>query len=147
MSFHTVLAAPVDGDANQVLDHLLVMSDTTKLEQVIINLISNARDATVENAERPEIWVRAESESGQVKIVVQDNGGGVKEEDLFKIFEPFWTTKLSGEGTGLGGSISYGVIKEMGGTIVADNVQDGLRVTITLKQFRGESALSKSAIV
>lgn len=127
-------------------DHLLVMSDTTKLEQVIINLISNARDAAVENAERPEIWLRAEAESGQVKIVVQDNGGGVKEEDIFKIFEPFWTTKLSGEGTGLGGSISYGVIKEMGGTIVADNVQDGLRVTITLKQFRGENALSKSAI-
>ena len=128
-------------------DHLLVMSDTTKLEQVIINLISNARDATIENAERPEIWLKAEAKSGQVRIVVQDNGGGVKEEDLFKIFEPFWTTKLSGEGTGLGGSISYGVIKEMGGTIVADNVQDGLRVTITLKQFRGESALSKSAIV
>ncbi len=126
-------------------DNLLVMSDVTKLEQVIINLISNARDATIENAERPEIWLKAEAKSGQVQIVVQDNGGGVKEEDLFKIFEPFWTTKLSGEGTGLGGSISYGVIKEMGGTIVADNVQDGLRVTITLKQFRGEKALSRSA--
>ncbi|MEP4148060.1 MAG: ATP-binding protein [Halioglobus sp.] len=125
---------------------LLVMSDATKLEQVIINLISNSRDAVLENSENPDIFIKASSESGQVKIIVQDNGGGVKEHDLFKIFEPFWTTKLSGEGTGLGGSISYGVIKEMGGSIIADNVDGGLRVTIILKEFRGELELSKASI-
>jgi len=124
---------------------LIVMSDITKLEQVIINLLSNSRDAALENSLDPIIKISARSESGQVKIVVQDNGGGVDEADIFKIFEPFWTTKLSGEGTGLGGSISYGVIKEMGGTIVADNFEGGLRVIITLKEFRGELALSKSA--
>ncbi|MEP6388482.1 MAG: ATP-binding protein [Halioglobus sp.] len=125
---------------------LLVMSDVTKLEQVIINLISNSRDAVLENSENPGIFIKASAENGQVKIIVQDNGGGVKEHDLFKIFEPFWTTKLSGEGTGLGGSISYGVITEMGGTMIADNVDSGLRVTIILKEFRGELELSKASI-
>lgn len=123
---------------------LLVMSDTTKLEQVIINLLSNSKDAVLDFALDPMIEITASSENGKVRIVVEDNGGGMKKDDINKIFEPFYTTKISGKGTGLGGSISYGVIKEMGGDIAADNFEEGLRVIITLKEFHGELATNKS---
>ena len=124
---------------------LKVMIDLTKVEQVLLNLISNARDAVLENADVPRIIINAEALNGIVTIRVLDNGGGVSPGDLFKIFEPFWTTKLAGEGTGLGGSISYGIIKDMGGKIFADNVPGGLQVTIQLREHGGELEVSKSS--
>lgn len=123
---------------------LLVMGTDTKLEQVILNLISNAKDAVLTNAEHPKIAITARREAGRIDILIKDNGGGVEESSLSKIFEPFWTTKPSGQGTGLGGSISYGIIKEMGGTITADNIDGGLVVTVSLKEFLADSPAGAS---
>lgn len=126
-------------------ESLLILGDEARLEQVILNLISNSKDATSKLEKPARVHISAGSSSGLVTICVSDNGGGVPEADLFKIFEPFYTTKLVGEGTGLGGSISYGIIKEMGGKIVAENVGDGLKVTITLGEHNNVRELSRSS--
>ena len=124
---------------------LQILGDEARLEQVILNLIGNSRDATVDNAEVPRIDVKAYSENGRVVIKLSDNGGGGPDEDLFKIFEPFYTTKEAGEGTGLGGSISAGIIKDMGGTINAANENDGLCVTILIPELGAELDVSRAA--
>jgi two-component system sensor histidine kinase HupT/HoxJ len=60
-----------------------------------------------------------------VKVQVADNGPGVAEEDMDKIFDPFFTTKPPGEGTGLGLSLSFGIVQEHGGTLRVRNRQEG----------------------
>ncbi|MEN8210148.1 MAG: PAS domain S-box protein [Thermodesulfobacteriota bacterium] len=105
----------------------VVIVDPNRLEQVFINLILNARDAIEEK------WGDRESESDTKKIIIRtykdekhviaeviDTGTGIKKTILEKIFEPFFTTKEVGEGTGIGLSISYGIIKDCGGIIYAD---------------------------
>jgi C4-dicarboxylate-specific signal transduction histidine kinase len=65
-------------------------------------------------------------------LTCEDTGGGIPEDVLPRIFEPFYTTKEMGKGTGLGLSVSYGIINDMHGTLVDDNIDGGARFTITL---------------
>jgi two-component system cell cycle sensor histidine kinase/response regulator CckA len=117
--------------------------DKRQLEQVIMNLVVNARDAmpaggeiTVETSSvRLETELRrnrAAIPPGSYSVVrVHDEGCGIAEENLQKIFEPFYTTKKTGEGTGLGLSTAYGIVKQTGGFIFADSVT-GQGSTFTL---------------
>jgi len=119
-----------------------IMGDPIQLEQVILNLISNARDA-IENKmdtekegkvnERIAVNLIDDPSTSAIKIVVKDTGGGIPEEVLPKVFDPFFTTKEVGKGTGVGLSISYGIITEMGGTITAANTDGGAEFTVTLQ--------------
>ncbi|MCH9053807.1 MAG: PAS domain-containing protein [Proteobacteria bacterium] len=119
-----------------------VLGHEVQLEQVILNLLSNARDAIEANAARRgregeplgTIRLKVEvSESGkEIKIVVRDTGGGIPEAVMDRVFDPFFTTKEEGKGTGLGLSISYGIITDMGGRIEATNIEGGAQFTITL---------------
>jgi len=114
-----------------------VLATPDQLEQVIINLLVNARDVLEEKTESgnsvtPTITVRTFEAEKSVVIQVEDNGGGIPEDLIHKIFEPFFTTKGVGKGTGLGLSISYGLIKDFGGEIHAENGETGARFTITL---------------
>ena len=104
----------------------LVMGDPGRLEQVIINLLINARDAIeARSAGSPTkalshmIKLATAQKDGKVVISVCDTGTGISEEMAERIFEPFFTTKKVGQGTGLGLSISYGIIKECSGEIYA----------------------------
>jgi C4-dicarboxylate-specific signal transduction histidine kinase len=109
-----------------------ILGHTIQMEQVILNLFSNARDAIAESDREAKITVRVFEGDKVVHITVQDTGGGIPEDVLPRIFEPFYTTKDMGQGTGLGLSVSYGLVRDMKGTIVAENIADGARFAITL---------------
>lgn len=120
---------------------ILVRGDQMRLEQVLINLFRNALDALHET-ESPQVTVKLTQEEGQGLLQVWDNGPGVPEEIGSKIFEPFVTTKKEGIGVGLGLSISYKIIKDMGGRFrVANRVPNGaefsVRIPVSDKQQEG----------
>ncbi len=95
-----------------------------QLEQVVVNLLTNARDA-VENS--PEKWIRlsCERHDREVRISVEDSGPGIPDGFEHRVFDPFFTTKEVGKGTGLGLSITYGIVKEHGGDIVVSRGASG----------------------
>ncbi|WP_456026464.1 PAS domain-containing sensor histidine kinase [Pseudomonas capeferrum] len=108
-----------------------------QLEQVLINLMVNARDALLGQREkdpelRPWIAVHTEHDSRHVRIWVEDNGGGIDPRLLERIFEPFFTTKPIGVGTGLGLSVSYGIVENMGGRLSVSNGEQGARFCVEL---------------
>ncbi|WP_065260241.1 PAS domain-containing sensor histidine kinase [Pseudomonas bananamidigenes] len=108
-----------------------------QLEQVLINLMVNARDALLGKREsdaafKPWISIYAERNEQKVRLWVEDNGGGIDPRLLERIFEPFFTTKPVGVGTGLGLSVSYGIIENMGGHLSVSNSADGARFCIEL---------------
>jgi len=104
----------------------------SQLEQVFLNLIGNAIDAIDASAPMEKrITLDALHEGSLVVVTVSDTGGGMNEAALEKLFEPFYTTKEVGKGTGLGGSISYGIVNSFGGSIHAKNSQQGLCVTMS----------------
>lgn len=98
----------------------LVGIDSRGLQQVILNLISNAVHA-LNGQGVLSIATRAGREPGWVEMVVADSGCGIKKEFLPRIFDPFFTTKKVGEGTGLGLSVSFGIISKSGGTITCES--------------------------
>jgi two-component system C4-dicarboxylate transport sensor histidine kinase DctB len=100
---------------------VMVMADRVRLEQVIINLLRNAIDATQGRSD-PEIEILL-SAGETAALTVRDNGHGIA--DLDNLFEPFYTTKKSGEGVGLGLAISSGIVKDLGGRLTARNGETG----------------------
>jgi PAS domain S-box-containing protein len=113
-------------DCSSILGHAIL------IEQVVLNLLTNARDAIVERDGEAKITLRVFEDDEGVHITSEDTGGGIPEDVLPRIFEPFYTTKKMGKGTGLGLSVSYGLVHDMNGTIVAENTDDGARFTITV---------------
>lgn len=150
-----------------------VRADPQQLEQVIMNLTVNARDAIQDSAQgspggaasgsgRISLFTRSLKAKEVVKLgsevlpaadytvlIVQDTGGGIAPDVLPKLFEPFFTTKEQGKGTGLGLSTAYGIVKQSGGFIFADNVTDkfgeptGARFTVYFPVHRGEAPRRK----
>jgi len=109
------------------------MADIQQLQQVFLNLIINAQQAIRQVKERGTIFVSSRVDKKRNKIIVEikDDGPGIPKEHLTHIFDPFFTTKQ--RGTGLGLSVSYGIIHEHGGTIYASNNPDkGAKFTIEL---------------
>jgi two-component system sensor histidine kinase HupT/HoxJ len=95
-----------------------------QIQQVITNLVQNASDAT-ENLPDPMLTITARVEGEGICILFRDNGPGISEQAMGKIFDPFYTTKPVGKGTGLGLSISYGIIERHGGRLSVSNAPDG----------------------
>ena len=114
----------------------MIRADRRQLEQVIMNLVVNARDAMPQGGditistdnirlETGAVFGRATLPAGDyVRVQVRDQGCGIAADDLAKIFEPFFTTKRTGEGTGLGLSTAYGIVKQTGGYIFCDSIPD-----------------------
>ena len=96
------------------------MGNAIQLEQVFLNLLTNARDA-VRGAECKLINITDRVEEGTLRIVFEDTGPGIPREFLPRVFDPFFTTKEVGEGTGLGLSITYGIVRDHSGTIEVHN--------------------------
>jgi two-component system C4-dicarboxylate transport sensor histidine kinase DctB len=117
---------------------VMVMADRIRLEQVIINLLRNALDATRESPD-PEIAITLLPDAGgtgMAMLEVRDNGCGIS--DLEKLFEPFWTTKKPGEGVGLGLAISSGIVADFGGRLTARNLDGGGAAFEVLLPMRAE---------
>ncbi|HET6372279.1 MAG TPA: PAS domain S-box protein, partial [Candidatus Polarisedimenticolia bacterium] len=95
-----------------------VLGDAYQIQQVFINIINNAYQAMVESHAGGCLTVRTRQSDGTVRIEFIDNGPGIPEDKIAKIFDPFFTTKEIGRGTGLGLSLSYGIVKEHEGQIL-----------------------------
>ena len=109
-----------------------VRGDEQKLQQVLLNLLVNAESA-MEGAEVRHLSLITQRKQGMVQIVVSDTGHGMPPAVSQRVFEPFFTTKPPGEGTGLGLSVSYGIIQTHGGVISVDSTPDvGTTFTILL---------------
>ncbi|GAB4302695.1 MAG: hypothetical protein Kow0090_18260 [Myxococcota bacterium] len=100
----------------------LVKATREGVKQILINLILNAADAC---DKRGIVTLRAIAENDAVTLVVSDTGVGIAEEHLEKIFEPFFSTKTSGKGTGLGLAVSKRLVESFGGAIYAENNPSG----------------------
>jgi two-component system NtrC family sensor kinase len=114
-------------------DHLpSVMGDARQLQQVCLNLLTNAVQA-MSPAGGGTLQVRTYAAEGTVRLEVNDTGPGILPEARAHIFEPFFTTKKEGEGTGLGLSVSYGIVSAHGGTIeVVDTGARGTTFRVSL---------------
>ena len=131
----------------------LVRVDQGQLEQVVINLAVNARDAMRDGG---ELTIRTFDESvivetrrgsevvipgDYVVMEIADNGSGIEPEILERIFEPFFTTKEVGDGTGLGLSTVYGIVKQTGGQIFVDSkLGGGTKFTIMIPRHEADAA-------
>jgi signal transduction histidine kinase len=114
-----------------------VRADGSRLRQVVVNMISNAYHALkakpADSLERKLFRITARRDGKLVRVEFYDNGVGIKREDLSKVFDPFFTTRRETGGTGLGLSVSFGIIRDFGGTInVESEVGKFTRFTIEL---------------
>jgi signal transduction histidine kinase len=110
----------------------LVLADGHQVQQVILNLINNARQAIEAHQDAGRITIITEMQNTAIRISIQDNGPGILPEHMSRIFDPFFTTKEVGQGTGLGLSLCYGLIREHGGTIAVSS-QPGQGATFTIE--------------
>jgi len=102
-----------------------------QIKQVLLNVIGNAEEAIPESG--GAIAITTEVAGENVRILIQDTGKGIRQKDIGSVFEPFFSTKPAVEGTGLGLSVSYGIVKRHGGDITAKSVRGkGALFTITL---------------
>jgi len=119
---------------NKDLQKIKVFGVLNEFSQVIINLIQNSSEAfNINNIEKRKIFIKTSTNAHMVQIIFEDNAGGVKNKDLEKIFEPYFTTKYQSNGTGLGLFMSKMIIeKSLDGTIEAKNIDNGLRFIIKI---------------
>ncbi|MFN8614251.1 MAG: ATP-binding protein [Vulcanimicrobiota bacterium] len=119
-----------------------VSVDPTQIEQVVLNLCLNARDAMSEGG-RLEVSVSSSAEAGQAILQVRDTGKGIEPQHLSRLFEPFFTTKPAEQGTGLGLAVVYGIVQTHEGHIEVSS-QPGLGTTfqvfLPLKPLAGPPA-------
>jgi PAS domain S-box-containing protein len=106
--------------------------DGEKIKQVLMNLIMNAKQAIGKKGSI-RVMTRYDEHRNTVTIQVTDSGAGIEPQHITRIFDPFFTTKATGEGTGLGLSVSYGIVKEHGGEIMVDSAMgEGSTFTVIL---------------
>ncbi len=111
-----------------------VYGNAGKLQQVLINLLLNARDAMPAGG-----WIKIGTKKNDTMVIVDivDTGAGITEENLKRIYDPFFTTKTTGKGTGLGLAVAYGIIQEHGGRIFVDSAPaKGTHFTLKLPTRR-----------
>ena len=116
----------IDVDLDLCPGELVVQGNPIKLEQVFINLLTNARDALDEvPEEQKNIRIVSSLERDRIRIVFEDTGPGIPDDVAKRVFDPFFTTKEVGTGTGLGLSITYSIVKEHGGEIALSTTPGG----------------------
>ena len=121
-----------------------IIGDTHQLQQVFLNLMLNAEQAILGSGVGNAIWVqtqtRHEGDRAWVVIDVIDNGPGIPPDVLPHVFNPFFTTKPVGQGTGLGLSVSYGIVQQHGGRLTVDSQPGRTAFTVALPVSEPEAA-------
>ena len=117
------------------IEDLTVLGDSVLLEQVLVNLLTNAIDSIAELGEPGVITISCTfSKGGNVNLIISDTGSGIDKSNTSKLFDPFFTTKEPNKGMGLGLSISYNLIAQMGGRLTLEpNQTAGARAIATLE--------------
>ena len=116
-----------------------VWADENQVQQVILNLVGNAHQAMAQEDERV-LTVRVRPVGGAVALEVLDTGSGIAEDALPRLFDPFFTTKPPGEGSGLGLSVSYGIVAEHKGTLRGENRTDRRGAVFTVELPIGDGS-------
>ena len=108
---------------------------SNELQQVILNIFNNAIDAIIQNSIKDgKITIEMKEESNQIVVIIEDNGLGVPDDIIERVFEPYFTTKEQGKGIGMGLYISKMIIESnLGGELSVCNHKDGAQFTIKLK--------------
>ncbi len=124
-----------------------IQGDTQRIAQVLINLLSNARDASEASG---HIFIRTTANHSTVELLIEDQGSGISADGLEQLFEPFFTTKDPGKGTGLGLALVHSIIEEHYGEIQVDSpcdidLQRGTRFRISLPRYIPSSSPEPSA--
>jgi two-component system NtrC family sensor kinase len=134
LTSHKLKLANVTIDMDLADDLPAVRCDSQQIQQVVLNLVLNGAEATQTRAERRlAVRTRQAQNGAAVALSVEDNGEGVRPENLSRIFDPFFTTKPEGKGVGLGLAVSYGIVEAHGGDIaVASKPGEGAAFTVTL---------------
>jgi signal transduction histidine kinase len=131
---------------SELADHIPEISgNANQLQQVLMNLMINAQQAMGE--EGGTVTVATLVEANSILITVSDTGPGIEADVAEKIFEPFYTTKPAGQGTGLGLSVTYGIIQDHGGNISVSRAENsGAKFIITLPlETEGTAALEQAS--
>jgi signal transduction histidine kinase len=135
---HVWLETKLDPDAQ------VVQADRGQIEQVLVNLVVNARDAMPEGG---LISIETAHTADGLTLMVRDTGHGMDEATRLRIFEPFFTTKAEGKGTGLGLAMVYGIVRQSRGTIdVSSGIGLGTTFTVTLPYTTGASTTAPNVI-
>jgi len=118
---------------------IIVNGYPNEILQVILNILNNAKDALISKGKNhKKIDIQISSSNNQVKIFICDNGGGINENILEKVFDPYFTTKHSKQGTGIGLYMSKKIIEQNGGSIEVSNKKDGACFMIKLPKKQEE---------
>lgn len=138
---HKLKLAEVEVRLDLAEDLPTVSCDASQIRQVILNLLLNAAEATQGKPQR-RVQVRTRASGEAIQLVVEDNGEGIRPENLNKIFDPFFTTKSEGKGVGLGLAVSYGIVQAHNGDIeVRSRPGEGSAFTVTLPTGRQEEPI------
>ncbi len=121
---------------NIIDENILIHGHAKQLLQVFLNIVNNAKDALNENSvQNPLITISSHCENNKTVIDITDNAGGIPNEIIKKIFDPYFTTKEEGKGTGIGLFMSKRIIEEnMQGSLKISNTQEGAKFSIVLPQ-------------
>jgi C4-dicarboxylate-specific signal transduction histidine kinase len=129
---HKLKLSNVEAEASLAENLPPIPCDSQQIQQVVLNLVLNAAEATQSRVEKRVRIFTARAADGVV-LSVTDTGEGIPPENLSKIFDPFFTTKSEGKGVGLGLAVSYGIVQAHGGEIeVKSKVGEGTTFTVTL---------------
>jgi len=114
-----------------------IKGDFGTFNQAVLVLLSNSKDALLENRkEDREIRIKIEESREKIYLIISDNGGGIPNDVIQKIFEPYFTTKFKDKGTGIGLSMTYNIIKQLNGEIEVCNSEYGAVFKIILPKIK-----------
>ena len=125
----------------------VVLANPNRLQQVFLNILLNSVDALAETAQEGKemtLTVRSENRGGHIRLSFMDTGPGIPPKEVAHVFDPFYTTKEPGRGTGLGLSVCYRIVESLGGSIRAESdVGVGTQIMVSLPLAPGQGEGSK----